>query len=114
MFAAVFLKAYLEEFPDYKFVISQASQLAWLEEDDPELFARVAAAVSAGRFVILGGTWVEMDANVSSSESFSRQFLLGQRYFEEKFGARSNIFWLPDTFGYSSQIPQLCRLADMK
>ena len=85
-----------------------------MEEDDPELFARVATAVAAGRFVILGGTWVEMDANVSSSESFSRQFLLGQRYFEEKFGDRSNIFWLPDTFGYSSQIPQLCRAADMK
>ena len=38
----------------------------------------------------------------------------GQRYFQSKFGERSDIFWLPDTFGYSSQIPQLCRLADMK
>ena len=51
---------------------------------------------------------------MSSSESFSRQFILGQRYFEAKFNVRSEIFWLPDTFGYSSQIPQLCRLADMK
>ena len=70
--------AYLEEYPDYRFVISQASQLAWLEEDDPELFVRVCAAVEAGQFIVTGGTWVEMDANVSSSESFSRQFLLGK------------------------------------
>jgi alpha-mannosidase len=106
--------AYLDEYPDYKFVITQASQLDWLERDDPQLFGRVAEAVAAGRFIILGGTWVEMDANVSSSESFTRQFLLGQKYFEEKFNVRSEIFWLPDTFGYSSQIPQLCRLAGMK
>jgi alpha-mannosidase len=137
--------AYLAEYPDYKFVITQASQLDWLERDDPQLFSRVRQAVAAGRFIILGGTWcvqfpdrnrgcrlgrpcqpphesalhasrgrVEMDANISSSESFSRQFLYGQRYFEQKFGSRSEIFWLPDTFGYSSQIPQLMRGSGMK
>ena len=37
-----------------------------------------------------------------------------RRYFQSRFGARSEIFWLPDTFGYSSQIPQLCRQAGMK
>lgn len=42
-----------------------------------------------------------------------RQFLYGQRYFESHFGQRCRTFWLPDTFGYSSQLPQLCRLAGM-
>ncbi len=42
-----------------------------------------------------------------------RQFLYGQRFFESHFGERHTTFWLPDTFGYSSQIPQVCRLAGM-
>ena len=42
-----------------------------------------------------------------------RQFLYGQRFFESNFGERCQTFWLPDTFGYSSQLPQLCRLAGM-
>ena len=42
-----------------------------------------------------------------------RQFLYGQRFFESNFGFRSTTCWLPDTFGFSSQLPQLCRLAGM-
>lgn len=48
-----------------------------------------------------------------SGESLVRQFLYGQRLFESSFGERCKTFWLPDTFGYSSQLPQLCRLAGM-
>ncbi len=49
-----------------------------------------------------------------SGESLVRQFLFGQRYFERNFGKRCSVFWLPDTFGYSSQLPQLAREAGMK
>ena len=48
-----------------------------------------------------------------SGESLVRQFLYGQRFFESHFGQRCTTFWLPDTFGYSSQLPQICRLAGM-
>lgn len=48
-----------------------------------------------------------------SGESLVRQFFYGQRFFEAEFGSRCRTFWLPDTFGYSSQLPQLCRLAGM-
>jgi alpha-mannosidase len=40
---------------------------------------------------------VEMDTNVPSGEALCRQFLYGQRYYESRFGARSEIFVLPDT-----------------
>ena len=36
-----------------------------------------------------------------------RQMLYGQRYFEEKFGHRSRVAWLPDAFGFSPALPQL-------
>jgi len=50
---------------------------------------------------------VEMDTNLPSGESLCRQFLYGQRYFKEKFGKICDTFVLPDTFGYSSQLPQI-------
>lgn len=43
-----------------------------------------------------------------------RQFLYGQQFFQEEFGAISPIFWLPDTFGYSAQLPQIAVKSGMK
>ena len=40
--------------------------------------------------------------------------LYGQRYFEEKFGHRSRVAWLPDAFGFSPALPQLLRGAGME
>ncbi|XP_064312863.1 alpha-mannosidase 2C1 isoform X3 [Phalacrocorax carbo] len=49
------------------------------------------------------------DGNLPSGESMVRQFLQGQRFFQEQFGKICSEFWLPDTFGYSAQLPQLMR-----
>ena len=43
-----------------------------------------------------------------------RQFIFGQRYFKSRFGKICETFWLPDSFGYSSQLPQLARQAGMQ
>jgi alpha-mannosidase len=102
---------YLDEYPDYRFVCSQAQQYAWIEERDPRLWERLRAAVAAGGFVPAGGTWVEPDCNIPSGESLLRQFLHGQRFFERAFGRRCRELWIPDTFGYNAQLPQLMREA---
>ncbi|OLY81394.1 Alpha-mannosidase G, partial [Smittium mucronatum] len=104
----------LARYPEYKFTASQAQQFEWLEHDYPDLFARVQESSATGRFVIIGGTWIEMDCNLPNGESLIRQFLYGQRYFAEKFGVLTKVFWLPDTFGYSSQLPQIVREAGAK
>ncbi|KAJ1735830.1 Glycoside hydrolase, 38 vacuolar alpha mannosidase [Coemansia biformis] len=101
----------MDRFPEYRFAASQAQQFEWLQTLYPSLFERVKEKAKAGQFIPIGGTWIEMDCNLPSGESLARQFLLGQRYFEKHFGVRSKIFWLPDTFGYSSQIPQIIRLS---
>ena len=54
-----------------------------------------------------------MDGNMPSGESFIRQFLYGQLFFEEEFNKTSNIFWLPDTFGYSGQLPQIINQSEI-
>ena len=102
---------YMDEYPDYVFACSQAQQYAWVEEREPDLWARIRAKVEAGQFVPVGGTWIEPDCNIPSGESLVRQFTHGQRYFEERFGIRCGEFWSPDAFGYCGQLPQIMRLA---
>lgn len=103
----------MDRYPEHRFSCSQAQQYKWLETLYPEAFERLTKYVKSGQFQPIGGTWVEMDTNLPSGESLCRQFLYGQRYFESRFGSRNKVFWLPDTFGYSAQMPQLVRLAGM-
>lgn len=103
----------MERYPEFRFCCSQAQQFKWLEQGYPYAFDRVKEWVKKGNFHPIGGSWVEHDTNLPSGESLVRQFLYGQRYFESHFGERCTTFWLPDTFGYSAQLPQLCRLAGM-
>lgn len=95
----------------FTFVQSGAQNYKWLEEQNPQLFAEVKKLVEAGVWLPIGGMWVESDTQLVSGESLARQFLYGQLYFEEKFGRRSRIGWLPDSFGFSAQLPQIMRKA---
>ena len=103
----------LDHYGEHRFCASQAQQYKWLEELYPYAFDRVKKHVKKGNFQVIGGSWVEHDTNLPSGESLVRQFLYGQRFFDSRFGERCRTFWLPDTFGYSAQLPQLCRLAGM-
>lgn len=38
----------------------------WVKEDSPILFNKIKQAVKDGRFLIVGGSWVEMDCNLPS------------------------------------------------
>jgi alpha-mannosidase len=77
------------------------------------LYEKIKVKVKEGAFIPIGGAWVEMDCNVPSGEAFCRQFLYGQQFYEREFGQRHKVFWLPDTFGYSSQLPQIIKEADL-
>lgn len=103
----------MDRYPELRFACSQAQQYKWLKQLYPYVFDRVKSKVRQGQFQPIGGSWVEHDTNMPSGESLVRQFLYGQRFYEGNFGERCQTFWLPDTFGYSAQLPQLCRLAGM-
>ncbi len=47
---------------------TQAQQYEWLQEDYPGLFERIKERASEGRFVPVGGSWVEMDTNLVGGE----------------------------------------------
>uniref|UniRef100_A0A3P9LWC2 Mannosidase, alpha, class 2C, member 1 n=1 Tax=Oryzias latipes TaxID=8090 RepID=A0A3P9LWC2_ORYLA len=99
----------MEKNPEFTFTCSQAQQFQWVKSWYPGLFSRIQYFVKKGQFIPVGGTWVEMDGNLPSGESMIRQFLEGQRFFNQEFGIYCKEFWLPDTFGYSAQLPQIMR-----
>lgn len=99
----------MDRYEDFTFNQSSAQMYAWVEEDDPKTFARIRERVREGRWEPVGGAWVEPDCQIPGGESSVRQLLYGQRYFQEKFGQRATVAWLPDTFGFSPAIPQLLR-----
>jgi alpha-mannosidase len=97
------------EFPDLIFCHSTPALYAWMEEHRPDLFAAIKKQVAVGRWEVVGGMWVEPDLNLISAESMVRQVFYGQRYAKEKFGQLMRVAWLPDTFGFGWQLPQILR-----
>ncbi len=103
----------MDRYDDFTFNQSSAQLYQWIEKDAPEIFERVKQRVEEGRWEPVGGSWTEPDSQLPGGESFVRQLFYGQRYFEDKFGRRSTVAWLPDAFGFSPAIPQLLRGAGM-
>ncbi|MTD17195.1 alpha-mannosidase [Nakamurella sp. YIM 132087] len=101
----------MDDRPELVFAMSQAQQLAWLKEHRPEVFERVREKIAGGRFVPVGGMWVESDTNMPGGEAMARQFLHGKTFFEREFGIDTQEVWLPDSFGYSAALPQLIALS---
>ncbi|KAI7865191.1 galactose mutarotase-like domain-containing protein [Spinellus fusiger] len=104
----------LDRYPDYKFMVPQAQHYEWIRTHYPSLWERVLKKNADGQLLHTGGTWVEMDTNMPSGESLSRQLLLGQRFFDEHLGVRCRVLWISASFGFCAQLPQLIKLADMK
>jgi alpha-mannosidase len=96
-----------KDYPELIFNQSTALSYLWMEEEYPELFARIQVAVRSLHWEPIGSMWVEPDCNLPSGESLIRQILYGKKYFREKFGTDSKIAWLPDTFGFNWQLPQI-------
>jgi alpha-mannosidase len=102
-----------QDFPELIFCHSTPALYEWIEQNRPELFQRIQQQVKAGVWEPIGGLWVEPELNIISGESIARHILYGQRYFQEKFGRISPIAWLPDSFGFTWQLPQLLKQGGM-
>jgi alpha-mannosidase len=103
--------ALLEEHPEFIFTMSQAAQFDWMKQQRPDIYQKIKRAVANGRFVPIGGMWVEPDTNMPGSEAMARQFVHGKRFFLEEFGIEPLDAWLPDTFGFSAGMPQIIKAA---
>ncbi|TFB52844.1 alpha-mannosidase [Cryobacterium tagatosivorans] len=104
----------MDENPEFIFACSSAQQYAWMKEHYPRLFERIRERVIEGRFVPVGGMWVESDTNMPGGEALARQLIAGKSFFMREFGIEPLEVWLPDSFGYTAAFPQVVVAAGSK
>ena len=104
----------MEQYPTYTFIQSSALHGEWMKEYYPDIFREMKRRVAEGRWEPNGGVYVECDCNITSGELMARQFLKGQQFTRENYGYTSDSFWLPDTFGYNANIPQIMLQSGVK
>lgn len=103
----------LNEYDDFIFTNSSASFYEWVEQNDPAMFEEIKEKVTEGRWVIVGGWWIEPDCNVPGGESYVRQGLYGQNYFKEKLGVKAECGFNVDSFGHNGMLPQILKKCGM-
>ena len=102
-----------ERYPEYVFSFEGARRYELMEEYYPALFARLKQYVADGRWYVTGSAYENGDVNVPSPEALFRNILIGQRYFEEKFGKTSVDIYLPDCFGFGWALPSIMKHAGL-
>lgn len=103
----------MKESDDFIFTSSSAATYEWVELNDPEMFDEIRSRIQEGRWVIVGGWWIQPDCNIPGGESFVRQGLYGQHYFKEKFGVTSKVGYNVDSFGHHGMLPQILKKSGM-
>ncbi len=106
----------IDDRSEYLYGTSQPQQLQWMKDEQPALFDRIRDAVAAGRIEPQGSFWVEPDTNLPSGESLVRQVIMGRRFLQDEFALADEdlrLCWLPDTFGYNGNLPQILKKSGM-
>ncbi|MFR1865453.1 alpha-mannosidase [Eisenbergiella massiliensis] len=103
----------MKEYDDFFFTSSSAAYYEWVEENEPAMFEEIRERVKEGRWVIVGGWWIQPDCNAPGGESYVRQGLYGQRYFQEKLGVTAQTGYNVDSFGHNGMLPQILKKSGM-
>ena len=98
---------FCEEYQGLVFNHNEVLLYEWIEEMEPELFARIQKLVKEGKWHIMGGWYLQPDCNMPSGESFIRQMETGREYFQEKFGVTPSTAINFDPFGHTRGLVQL-------
>ncbi|MEX2755448.1 MAG: alpha-mannosidase [Candidatus Sigynarchaeota archaeon] len=98
---------HMSMYPEFTYTQNQAVYYAWTKELYPAIWHGIKRRHGEGRWEIVGGDWVECDANMPSLESLVRQRMAGQRFYLEEFGFVSEIAWADDVFGFPHCYPQI-------
>ena len=104
---------FFKKYPEYVFNFEGAYRYALMEEYYPKEFEKLKQYIKSGNWNPCGAGWENGDVNVPSPEALFRNFLLGNDYFEKKFGIRSRDVFLPDCFGFGYALPSIARHSNL-
>lgn len=98
---------FCDRYDDFVFCHNEALLYEWIEEYDPELFARIQKLVAEGKWHVMGGWHLQPDCNMPSGEALVRQILRGRKYFSDKFGVYPTTAINVDSFGHTRGLVQI-------
>ena len=104
----------LDHYPQFVFTQSSVPFYLWTKKYFPQLWLEIQQKVAEGRWEVSTGMWVESDTNLTGGESLVRQILWGKTFARENFAVEVDTLWLPDTFGFSANLPQLLQQAGIR
>lgn len=105
--------ALFKKYPSYTFSFEGSYRYELMEEYYPELFEKLKKYVEEGRWNVTGSAFENGDVNCPSPEALFRNILIGNTYFDEKFGKRSKDIYLPDCFGFGWALPSIAHHANL-
>ena len=97
----------MDEDKDLTYIRGESVIYRHIEKTDPATFKRIVHYVQNGRWDVVGGTYIQPDANLAGIETLARQFMEGQRYFQNRFGRKATAAWQPDSFGHTAGLPEV-------
>ncbi len=103
----------IDDHPGMVYAMSAAQAYKWTERYYPDLFAQISKKIASGQWEVVGGSWTEHSTNIPSGESLVRQHLYATRYYMDKFGVDVKTAWLPDSFGFNWNLPQIYQKCGM-
>jgi len=93
--------------PDVTFIRGEAAIYEHVRRTDPTTYARIKKMIRAGRWEVVGGTWIQPDTNLLESEVLCRHYEVGLRYFRETLGVQVKSGWQADSFGHTAGLPDV-------
>ena len=96
-----------QKYPEYIFNFEGGIKYAWMKEYYPAEFELVKKYIKEGRWHVTGSTWDATDTNIPSPESFTRNILYGQLFYQNELGVKGTDIFLPDCFGFSAILPSI-------
>ena len=107
----------MEEYPEFCFSQSQASDYKIIEDYAPEMMESIKERIQEGRWEVTASAWVETDKNMPCTESLMNHILYTKQYLKEHWGIEPeslDLDFSPDTFGHSAYLPELDALGGIR
>ncbi len=104
----------LRKHKDFVFVRSDAQLYQWIAKADPKLLEDIKEFINEGRWVPVGGWYLQSDGGVPEGESFIRQALVGQQIFKNLLGVQTDIAWFIDSSSPPATLPKILKHCGFK
>jgi alpha-mannosidase len=92
----------MDEYPELTFMRGESAIYEHIQTTDPATFRRILKRIEDGRWDVVGGTVIQPDTNLASTEVLCRNFEWGLKYFADNLGVRPRVAWQSDSFGHSA------------